>query len=29
VISTLPMLIIYTLAQRMVIRGATAGAIKE
>jgi multiple sugar transport system permease protein len=29
VISTLPVLIIYALAQRMVIRGATAGAIKE
>lgn len=29
VISTLPVLIVYALAQRMVIRGATAGAIKE
>jgi multiple sugar transport system permease protein len=29
VISTLPVLIIYLLAQRLVIRGATAGAIKE
>lgn len=29
VISTLPVLIIYILAQRLVIRGATAGAIKE
>lgn len=29
VISTLPVLIVYLLAQRMVIRGATAGAIKE
>jgi multiple sugar transport system permease protein len=29
VISTLPVLIVYILAQRMVIRGATAGAIKE
>jgi multiple sugar transport system permease protein len=29
VVSTLPVLIVYTLAQRMVIRGATAGAIKE
>lgn len=29
VISTLQVLIIYLLAQRLVIRGATAGAIKE
>jgi len=29
VVSTLPVLIVYMLAQRMVIRGATAGAIKE
>ncbi len=29
VISTLPVLIVYALAQRMIIRGATAGAIKE
>ncbi len=29
VISTLPVLIVYILAQRMIIRGATAGAIKE
>lgn len=29
VVSTLPVLIIYLLAQRLVIRGATAGAIKE
>jgi multiple sugar transport system permease protein len=29
VISTMPVLIVYALAQRMVIRGATAGAIKE
>ena len=29
VISTLPVLIIYALAQRMIVRGATAGAIKE
>jgi multiple sugar transport system permease protein len=29
VISTLPVLVIYLLAQRLVIRGATAGAIKE
>lgn len=29
VISTLPVLIIYALAQRIIIRGATAGAIKE
>jgi multiple sugar transport system permease protein len=29
VISTLPVLIVYLLAQRMVIRGATAGAVKE
>ncbi len=29
VISTLPVLVVYALAQRMVIRGATAGAIKE
>jgi len=29
VISTLPVLIIYLLAQRLIIRGATAGAIKE
>jgi multiple sugar transport system permease protein len=28
-ISTLPVLIVYLLAQRMVIRGATAGAVKE
>ena len=29
VVSTLPVLIVYALAQRMVVRGATAGAIKE
>jgi multiple sugar transport system permease protein len=29
VLSTLPVLIIYALAQRIIIRGATAGAIKE
>ena len=29
VISTLPVLIVYLLAQRMIIRGATAGAIRE
>lgn len=29
VISTLPVLVVYALAQRMVVRGATAGAIKE
>ena len=29
VISTVPVLIIYALAQRMIVRGATAGAIKE
>ena len=29
VVSTLPVLVIYLLAQRLVIRGATAGAIKE
>jgi hypothetical protein len=28
VISTLPVLIVYALAQRMVIRGTTSGAIK-
>ena len=29
VISTLPVLIVFALAQRMIIRGATAGAIRE
>lgn len=29
VVSTLPVLVIYVLAQRLVIRGSTAGAIKE
>jgi multiple sugar transport system permease protein len=29
IVSILPVLIVYALAQRMVIRGATAGAIKE